>query len=517
MKNKAIPTQSFVFSGEIVDGLSTLSQELPDIYFAPFMTYHNPLIQMLIDTDKDDKSTVSLKLLGDLEIAIEENRNITLKTFTEFDKEDPTYMGLKGLMIGIYENIFGINHLIDILSLGLVNAVPALEEIPGLNLTTISLLGHGCYTNQTYFDAMTKQAIGKTDSIAYSYKNTDTELSAFVNDKKCIVGELYLYISKDFSQNNIRAQYGFRTVERLLSVVLDAKLGDTLPNLARNITFESDMVLSVNYTEYKAQAEESKSLTFAGAMSLYGIDATGEIVCNIKTNVANLVMHLPNFSMGSGNVQFLSSKTIAKYLGLSDDQNVADEVKKYSDGADVSTEENTLKIEMKIGSLSSSKVTLNANVLMFELVHRISIDISDQEISFPLSGKPFGGIFQADTFVRVKPVKDLQKEGNSVVTITLKMDDTINQLQKETNDVLKRWIDEIIETFTSISNAEKMLIESKSSLQNQYFDVSTCKQYSRCVDTPVLECKKFNTERVCTQTKLTCDTIQYKCVEQNQH
>lgn len=479
MKNKSLPTQPFVLSGEIVDGLSTLSDKLPDIYFAPYMTYHNPLIQMLIDTDASDKSTVSLRLLGDLEIAIEENRNITLKTITEFDKEDPTFMGLKGLMIGIYENVFGINHLIDILSLGLINAVPAVDEIPGLNLTTISLIGHDCYTNQTYFDALTKQAIGKADSIAYSYKKAAAELSSFINEEKCIVGDLYLYVSKDFSQNNIRAQYGFRTVERLLSVVLDAKVADVLPNLARNITFESDLVLSVNYTEYKELAEGSKSLTFAGPMSLYGIDATGEVLCNVDTNVASLTMHLPDFSLGSGNVQFVSSKTIAKYLGLADDQNVSDEVKKYSEGADVSTEENTLKIDMKVGSLANTKVTLNANVLMFNLVHRISIDISDQEISFPLSGKPFGGSFQADAVVRVKPTKDILKENNSVVTVSLKMDDTTNQLQKETNDVLKRWIDDIIETFNSITNAEKLLVETKATLQGQYFDVSACKQYSR--------------------------------------
>lgn len=143
MKRKVQLNEPIELVGNLKTDITLLTNTLPDISFSPLMTLIHPDLQLLVRTNLNNESMQNLRLQGNLEVTVEQGRNVTFNTYIKYDDVDPAKQTLTGSVFGIYEDIFGMDNLLDLLSIGIDGDLPSTGTLYDYNITSLGVLGHG--------------------------------------------------------------------------------------------------------------------------------------------------------------------------------------------------------------------------------------------------------------------------------------------------------------------------------------------------------------------------------------
>lgn len=221
-------------------------------------------------------------------------------------------------------------------------------------------------------------------------------------------------------------------------------------------------------------------------------------------------------SIGSGHVQFVSAQQVREFLNLEEDEHIDRAVSRYCTGCTISEANNTVTANMEVGHLHNAEVNLNANIMLFQMIHRISAPITDAAIRFSMVGHPFRGPFNANVTVHAEPVENLRRETNSIVSIAINHDDTFNTFITNLNQAIGNWATMITTLHSHMSSRSQFLSEQLAEAHANAHDETTCVQYTHCTSPPSLECHRFQTQTNCAEIREVCDTTEYRCTQQDE-
>lgn len=91
---------------------------------------------MLIDYNQVDHTTsVRMILTGELILISETSEVLLIKSNITYASDDSTVLGLSGYMLGIYENLFGLDDLLDLVEVSATGEVSYHHSSLNSNLT----------------------------------------------------------------------------------------------------------------------------------------------------------------------------------------------------------------------------------------------------------------------------------------------------------------------------------------------------------------------------------------------
>jgi hypothetical protein len=272
MRNVFGMDQPMRLHGGIDDEVSILSHDLSDHSLASFMTLQSNRLQMVITNQENDASTFAMRIRGDLNIQIEPQRNLTFGVNVRFNEQDPQLITIRGVINGIYEDVFGMRNLLDLVTTSFSGYLTEDGQIRNYNITGLGAFGVDCYNSRRYLDVMTRQANMTEERIAYSYDSNDEILGSFINSQHCIIGDVVMNFEDDYVQNDISASFNFESMHQVLAVVFGALPGDRLPALVRNLGLTGhQLLLDTNYDEVHPENRNSREIILTGVMDLYNI------------------------------------------------------------------------------------------------------------------------------------------------------------------------------------------------------------------------------------------------------
>lgn len=264
--------QAMRLHGGINDEVSILSHDLPDHSLASFMTLQSNRLQMVITNLENDASTFAMRIRGDLNILLEPERNLTFGVNIRFNEQDPQLITIRGVINGIYEDVFGMRNLLDLVTTSFSGYLTEDGHITNYNITGLGAFGVDCYNSRRYLDVMTRQANMTEERIAYTYDPDDEILRTFITSQHCIIGDVVMNFQDDFTQNEINASFNFESMHQVLAVAFGALPGDRLPGLVRNLGLTGhQLLISTNYAEVHPEHRNSREITLTGVMDFYNI------------------------------------------------------------------------------------------------------------------------------------------------------------------------------------------------------------------------------------------------------
>lgn len=125
-----------VFHGIIENDVSTFSHRFNETVITPYMNLTNSQVDIIVI--EHEVMLQVARIRGDLKVLIEPNRHLFFNSYLRFSPEDDTFIDLDGESNTIYENVFSMNHVLDIIDANLVGYLNATA-----NLTSHSILSYG--------------------------------------------------------------------------------------------------------------------------------------------------------------------------------------------------------------------------------------------------------------------------------------------------------------------------------------------------------------------------------------
>lgn len=376
----------------------------------------------------------------------------------------------------------------------------------------LGILGYDCYTNTTLESNLMIQSLEVSTTGYYIDEDMENQVSIF-NSEDCRVGDVKLFLYTDYAvENNFKGLFEFEDIDSVLHVLLESPMNSNMTESVDEFIFPTGLIFEANLYD----ANELQEMELYGQMSWYGINSTGEITVFMSNDSALLVMNLPLFSIGSGNVQFLRASDLSEYYMVTDEDDINDIISEDMPDSQIEEGYNTLTVNITVGETEQARVVLDSNVYMFSMYyHVISTLISDQ-LHFTIPGRPFGGIFNASSTVSVTLVEDLQNEDNSVVEIIIQREENFDELETRVNDVLYEWIRNIVYTYERLQYIGVTIEEDRDEIQLTYVPQNQCNTYSQCVSEPYINCQEQMTEIVCVLNETSCEIMQQECTVQRQ-
>lgn len=365
--------------------------------------------------------------------------------------------------------------------------------------------------------ALQDQDSGPPDKIInFTSINKNENKSVAVLNSDCKDAYLtFEFDHRDINHNHIKGVVSFKNPEDVLKTTLNIKSDDNVPDLVRNIKFPYGLILDYSYEDAKA----NKPMIFTGQMDFMSVHTHGEysLYSWNYTSLANI--ELPTIKIGGGNFQFISHDDLFYHYNLNDDQNSKEFDSRTLDiraNFDDLKKKNTLKFMLEKGKLDQTQILLESNILIFEMVGRISTYLNEDLMTFSLQGRPFKGVFEANTTVEVKPVDDLEAETNSVLKMELLENDHLKDLEKWTNYNLQTWVTRIIKVTEEAKILRDKFNTELKSKQDAYVPADQCESYEQCEEMPSIICEEYAQKAVCKEEKKVCLTMTQVCAQQTE-
>lgn len=194
---------------------------------------------------------------------------------------------------------------------------------------------------------------------------------------------------------------------------------------------------------------------------------------------AYLSMNLESFSIGGGNLQFVTIGDISNYLNLTEGDDPIASMHRYSAESNVTNVGNTLSANMTAGDLHNTGVILHSNIMIFGMFRRIDLDIRNDPINIIVRGHPFNGVYIANTTVSFSLEDNLEHEENSIARIVLDIDSNVETIAQTANQILYEWADQIIQNYNHMLNQQSRLSREIEVVNNQNSPESECPVVSR--------------------------------------
>ena len=504
MKSK--DNHPITLSGIVNETKTELTGIISDLYLNPLMTMFNTNLLMIIKSNGDNTTNVSLKIKGDLYVTIDDIPMIFYSTIS-FDQYDRSVISLSGLTDYIYQNIYNLDNLIDIIEAKIEGNLLTTGEVEDFSILGSSVLGHFWYNSDSYSYLLINQESRDKD-VSYYYNNTDVQQLTLVNTTQWKIGNIRIYAFEDNKLNYFKALYELYNVPDMLKTMFDSKDTNNLPQLLKDLRFPSGTSLKSNLTR-----EKSDMHLFA-LTSFYGVNSTCNMDIWLDNSTMGINITLPSFSIGSGNVLFPIGQDIYPFLNISEDANLNSEVNKYNEGSDASIQNNIIYSQMQDDSLSSAEVRLDSNVAMFDIIHRVNVKMEKERTQIPLSGRPFKGAFDADLIVNFKLEMNLVDEQNSWVDIQIIQNNNFVNLGKLINSEIVFWVDRIIQSYEDVHKLKDIFYSAKSDAEKDWNEVESWDVYSQWKSSPTIICKEYAKRKVWIETDATCEHIIDEWTEQ---
>lgn len=504
-----------LFEGPVENTKTILSSPVENFEMHKGVSFADSYLRIIIDkNEKDGKLTVDLK--GELVTVTEDDRAIALKGLWNFGDKTNGDIKVEGDMQGIYDNVFNVG-LIDISNLQADTTIFNNGTLANFSLKGLGIFGADCYTQETLIKALQDQDSGPPDKIInFTNVNKQEDKSVPVLNNECKDAYLtFEFDHNDINHNHIKGVVSFKNPEDVLKTTLNIKSDDAVPDLVRNIKFPYGLTLDYSYENAKA----NKPMLFNGQMNFMNVHTHGEYSL-YSWNYTSLVnIELPTVKIGGGNFQFITHDDLFYHYNLNDDEDSKEFDSRTLDiraNFDDLKKKNTLKFMLEKGKLDQSQILLESNILIFEMVGRVSTYLKEDLMSFTLEGRPFKGVFESKTTVEVKPVDDLEAETNSVLKMELLQNDHLKDLEHWTNYNLQTWVTRIIK----VTEEAKILRDKFNSelklKQDAYIPEDQCESYEQCEEMPSIICNEYAQKAVCKEEKEVCLTMTQVCVQQTE-
>ena len=469
-------TGPVTLTGQISETTSVLEGPMNNFLMSNLSSFSNVYLQMLIDYDHETAtSNVRMQIRGNLMLITENAEVMTVRSNLTYPLSDVHYINMTGNMLGIYENLFNLNNLLDLVEVSATGQINFDGTIDDLSINSLGILGTDCYTNSTLESSLMIQAMDVRQN-GYFINESDYETIQLVNSDTCRIGNVKLSVNSYYMDNNyFKGLFEFSDVQSVLHVLLGTGGNSNLTDIVRSFYFPTGLVFDANLGD----ASLIRDLEFTGNMDWYGINSTGKMAVYLSNDTSFLSMLLPSFSIGSGNVQFVRSQDLAQYLNVTNEEQINDIISENLPDSFIEQGHNTLSINLTMEDLESAQVLLDTNVYLFGMHHHIHTYLTDNQFQFKIPGRPFGGAFNATSVVSVTPVEDIQNESNSIVQIFLDQDENFLELESYVNDILYSWIDNIVYTYDRMQTAKTVAYDERNVTKTGYVPENMCGTYEQ--------------------------------------
>ena len=506
MKTKVGVTNPITLSGFVNETKTILDGPLSDLSLNSLMSMRSTKLQMIITNNGDGSTSVKLKIKGDLDVIIDDIP-ITFASTISFDKYDRSAINLSGLTNYIYQNLYDLDNLIDVLEAELEGDLLVSGEVKDFSILGNSVLGHHWYNSDSYSYLLMNQNKRETDE-SYYYNISDTKGLTLVNSTRCKIGNIRIYAFEDKNLNYFKALYELYKVNDIISTMFDSKDVDSLPQILKDVRFPSGNSLKSNLTRTNAD------MRLFALTSFYGVNSTSNMKIWLENTTMSIIITLPSFSIGSGNVVFPRGEEIYPFLKIDNNTDLTSEVNKYNEGSDASNDDNIVYSVMQSGKLSTTEVYLDSNIAIFDMIHRIKVIMTKELTQIPLSGRPFKGAFNANLTVNFRWEKDIVHEKNSWVDIKILQNKNFIDLGKMIDSELAFWVDRIIQSYEDVHKLRDIFTDSKYEIEGDWEEIESWDVYSQCKSSPTIIWKEYAKQKVWVETDQTWEHEIDECTNQ---
>ena len=509
MKSNLVYSQ-FEFEGPL-SKKTVLSTVINNFKMKSGETFSDSTLQIIIDSTSS--SNASLNLIGNFIIVTEKDRAISLNANWDFGNKANSVITLHGKMLGIYNDVFKIG-LIDLTQVKVNGKINTNGDIYNLNLNGLGIFGKDCYSHQDLINSLQSQDSQKSSTIvdlSGDTKNNDDSISVIKSNWKSAYFKVFIN-STDYSQNHVRGILQFDNSEDILRTALNVKSDDHIPQIINNINFPYGLVLDYAYTD----SSDDKPMAFKGIMNFMGVNTQGQFNLHSWNNTAKVNIVLPSIKMGGGNFEFITHDDLFYKYGLSNSSDSFDS-RNLDIKADFNSlvQNNTLKFKLEKDSLSSSKLLLESDILIFEMVNRTITYLNSDLMSFSIIANPFKGIFNANTTIEIKPEENIEAESNSVVQMNFTQNDEYFNLEQTANDYLQEWVSRVIKVTKQTKFLLAQYNDKLDEVKQSYTKESDCEVYEQCRELPTIVCDEYAQQAVWAKETSICLNMVQVCTKQS--
>ena len=502
----------FEFEGPIKK-TTVLSTTMNNFGIDSGITFSDSILQIIIDPENN--SNAKLNLVGNFVLITEKDRAISLKSQWDFGSKPNSNITLSGRMLGIYDDVFKVG-LIDLSEVKVSGIITSTGNLYEMSLNGLGIFGKNCYSQQELIKNLQSQDSSLKDTIydlSLNKKNSDGSISVVKNNWKSAYFKVFIN-SADYSKNHIRGILKFDNSEDIFRTSLDVKSDDHIPQIINNIDFPYGLILDYAYTD----STEDRPMSFKGIMNFMGVNTQGQFNLHSWNNTAKANIILPTIKMGRGNFEFITHDDLFYKYGLVDNADNFD-----SRNLDIKTDynsltqNNTLKFKLERDSLASSQLLLESNIIIFGMVNRTITYLNSDLMSFSIIANPFKGVFNANTTIEVKPVKQIEQETNSVVQMNFTQNDEYFHLEQLTNDLMQEWVSRVIK----VTKQAKFLISDYTNRMNQaknsYTKENDWEVYEQCQNLPTIIWDEYAQQATCKKETTICLNMVQVCTKQTDY
>ena len=504
------------FTGVIRDSETVLSAAFSNFTLNEAATFESNTFSIHIRPDDQGANSVHLILDGQLLTEPEPEREIRFDTTWSFPVELNSNVTLRGTKTSIYDDVFTLG-LFDILEGRISGQIDPLTNVIQMRYTSTSVVGHDCYTHPEYIDWVIDDDNSLHSSI-YNYDNSNINADGTLDilSDECRVGNSVLDIfTNGLDHNRYDAQFYFSGYEEFIRVIFNTQPDDEVSLLVDSINLPRGFTTMNVFND----VHDRDYVEFIGTNNFLGIRGYGQVRAYTDREMVNSTVYLPSFTIGGGNLQFLTDNEIQRWYNTENDRYCRGRLDCYdAEGIHTNSQtqfrrNNTLNLEFDTQNMAGTDIHLSANAILFEMLQRVEYSLSEERWDFVFNGKPFRGAFDAEAVVEVIPVADLQNEDNSIVRIVLDQTENYFDLQDLVNDELRKWASNNVISKLQIQDRRAELSELRDYLALTSNEYATCPETEQCQTLPTIRCTEYAQNAVCVEEAQVCGQVTQSCVQ----
>lgn len=470
-----------------------------------------------IDIHGEGTPLINLILNGQMTVKSEpQNRIITFDTTWTFPNTPTGQIALNGTKHNVYEDVFRLG-VFDILEGRINGSIDPETQVVSFDFISTSVIGHDCFTVPEYIDQVNQDENSPASRIFEfdsTQVNEDGSLDAV--SESCLTGNSHLDVnSHDLESTRYGAHFYFEGYQHFIQTAYRAQPDDTVTPLVDMISFPQGLSTSLEYRS----VHDRDYTVFTGENEFLGITTNAEIDAYLDNERVEATLYLPSFSIGGGNLQFLSEEDILSRYQTNNNRycrgrlDCYDTRNRHTTDQDNFRTENTLHLTFDTQNTIATDIQLNANAVLFEMLQRFDVTLDRSRWQFAFHGRPFRGAFDAETIVEVIPVSDIRNEDRSAVGITIDQTENYFRLESLVNTELQDWVSNIVVTRLRLNARANELEQLRASLQNTVELTSVCEENEQCQDIPTIRCDEYAHSAVCVQEADVCSTVVQTCAQ----
>lgn len=314
----------------------------------------------------------------------------------------------------------------------------------------------------------------------------------------------------DVTLNHYTGVVNFNDPDDFMRTTFNVRSDDRFQNLVNTLTFPYGLRID----EFEYYGRFNIPMRFTGVINFLGIQATGQIDTSVNDNNAAVTLVMPTWQIGGGNVQFFTFDDLMYTYDVNPRDFRSRSLDMRIDPADL-VRNNTITSYWNANGLAASRLTLDSNAVLFDMVIRVNQVLDDRVDQFSFAARPFNGAFEAVTNITVNPIDDFEIENTSTMNMAIIDSSNRQNLQNDVNTLFDRWVTRIIRIgleMDSLRQQYSSQIETNNLLRTP---IEECGVTQQCQDLPRIICDEFAQQAVCIEEIEVCEEMVQQCTDQS--